>query len=133
MNLLPAIAVPPGLQEVEILVGLPPFRARRGGEDEAAGPIVLPEIHVADQEVPQGLLDGRVGESEATGVVLDLLEDRSAFQDVAVEVFVPLADQDLVGLEIQPAPDTQAGLVQVAADRGVRGPLGGFAHGFREC
>jgi hypothetical protein len=57
-----------------------------------------------------------VGDSR---VRLDLLADGAAAQEKAVQVLVALAEEDLVRLEVEPAEDAQARLVEVAPDGGV--------------
>ena len=123
-DLLRALARFPVGQEIEIeaLGGRPLFLGRRG-EDESSGLAALTEGDVAPEEVAEGFQDGPVGEAQSPRVRLDLLADGSAAEQEAVEVLIPLAEEDLVRLEVEPAQDAQAGLVEIAADRGVGGAL----------
>lgn len=92
-----------------------------GGKDEPAVLASLAKGDVAPQEVAEGVADDPVGDAQAAGVGLDLLADGAAVEEEAVEVFVSFAEEDLSRLEIESALDTRAGLVEVAADRGVGG------------
>jgi len=58
------------------------------------------------------------------GLPSPLLADADAMGDQAIEVLVALADEDLAVGESEPAQDAQAGLVEVAGDRGVRRAAG---------
>ncbi len=55
------------------------------------------------------------------GIRLDLLADGFVTEEEAIEVLVALAEEDLLRLEVEPAQDAKAGLVEVAPDRGVGG------------
>jgi len=81
-------------------------------------------VGMAPEEVAEGVADDTVGDAQAPGVGLDLLADGAAAEEEAVEVLVAFAEEDLVRLEVEPAEDAEAGLVEIAADRGVGGTPG---------
>lgn len=64
------------------------------------------------------------------GVRLDLLADGFAAEEEEVEVFVTLAEEDLIRLEVKPAQDAEAGLVEIAQDRSVGGAPRGSGGGW---
>ena len=60
------------------------------------------------------------------------IADGPAAEEEAVEVLVSFAEEDLVGFEVEPAEDAQAGLVEVATEGGVGGArIAAVSFGFR--
>src|SRR6185369_10243272 len=79
---------------------------------------------VAAQELTEALHHRAVGDPEAAGIRLHLLADASGTGDQAIEIFIPFAEKRLVLPQVEPADDAQTGLIEIATQRGVRGPLG---------
>ena len=98
----------------------------RGGEEEAAAVAVLAPGNIGQCEVAERFEDDPVADVDGAGERLDLLVDRDSggVEQEAVEVFVALAEEDLAGVELEPAFDAEADLVEVAADGGVGRALG---------
>jgi hypothetical protein len=118
------VGVVPGGDDVQISAAVRTGLLGRGGEDEAAVAAGPAQGGVGDGEGAQAVAHRPVADGEAALVVLDLLADGGAVAEKAVDVLVALDDEGFVVLQVEPAQNAEAGLVEVAADRRVSGALG---------
>jgi hypothetical protein len=79
----------------------------------------LAKCDVAMEERAEGVADYPVPDAQAACIRLDLLADSPVAEEETVEILISLTEQDLVRLQIEPAEDTQTGLVEISPDGGV--------------